>query len=285
MRSLRERIQSRRPQRQRIGLRRALRHWWLFVRIGWRSRAIYRADILLWTLGIVVINLADLALLGVLLRTFTSLGGWSIWEIVYLYCAFLVALGLQQLFTWRFIFIQEYVQEGTLDPLLLRPSPPLLQIAGSELAYKDLAHIGLGLAGIAVAAARLGLPWTPSRLAWLVVLLTSGAVVLGGITLGLCSLAFWTVRSRVFLSGTSELQELFQHFPAHIFGKWFLRLTSTVLPFAFVNYYPTLSLLGRADQAPSPLLAYATPLMAFVVAGVALGIWRLGLRRYQSTGS
>lgn len=283
MSDLRWRIRSQQPP-QRIGPRRALRHWWLFVRIGWRSRAIYRADILLWALGILVINLVDLALLGVLLRTFTSLGGWSIWEIVYLYCAFLGALGLQQLFTWRFIFIQEYVQEGTLDPLLLRPSPPLLQIAGSELAYKDLAHIGLGLAGI-VAAARLGLPWTPLRLAWLVVLLTSGAVVLGGITLALCSLAFWTVRSRVFLFGTQELQELFQHFPAHIFGKWFLRLTSTLFPFAFVNYYPTLILLGRADQAPSPLLAYATPVIALVVAAIALGIWRLGLRRYQSTGS
>jgi ABC-2 type transport system permease protein len=224
--------------RQRVGLRRALRHWWLFVRIGWRSRAIYRADILLWALGILIINLVDLALLGVLLRAFTSLGGWSIWEIVYLYCAFVAALGLQQLFTWRFSFIQEYVQEGTLDPLLLRPSPPLLQIAGSELAYKDLAHIGLGLAGIAVAAARIGLPWTPSRLSWLVVLLTSGAAVLGGITLALCSLAFWTIRSWVFLFGIEELQEIFQHFPAHIFGKWFLRLTSTVLPFAFINYYP-----------------------------------------------
>jgi ABC-2 type transport system permease protein len=282
--NLAERIWSRQPQRQRIGLRRALRHWWLFVRIGWRSRAIYRADILLWALGIVVINLVDLALLGVLLRTFTTLGGWSIWEIVYLYCAFLAALGLQQLFTWRCTFIQEYVQEGTLDPLLLRPSPPLLQIAGSELAYKDLAHIGLGLAGIAAAAARIGLPWTPTRLAWLVVLLTSGAVVLGGITLALCSLAFWTVRSRVFLFGTEELQEIFQHFPAHIFGKWFLRLTSTVLPFAFVNYYPTLILLGRAGQPPS-LLAYGSPLMALLVAAIALGIWRLGLRRYQSTGS
>jgi len=276
---------SRTEPRQRIGLRRALRHWWLFVRIGWRSRAIYRADILLWALGILIINLVDLALLGVLLRTFTSLGGWSIWEIVYLYSAFLAALGLQQLFTWRFIFIQEYVQEGTLDPLLLRPSPPLLQIVGSELAYKDLAHIGLGLAGIAVAAARIGLAWTPSRLAWLVVLLTSGAVVLGGITLALCSLAFWTVRSRVLLFGTEELQEIFQHFPAHIFGKWFLRLTSTLLPFAFINYYPTLILLGRAHQAPSRLLAYASPLMALVVAAIALGIWRLGLRRYQSTGS
>jgi len=276
---------GRAPRGQRIGLRRALRHWWLFVRIGWRSRAIYRADILLWALGILIINLVDLALLGVLLRTFKSLGGWSIWEVVFLYCTFLAALGLQQLFTWRFIAIEEYVQEGLLDPLLLRPSPPLLQIAGSELAHKDLAHVGLGIAGIAVAAARLGLPWTPSRLAWLVVLLVSGAIALAGITLALCSLAFWTVRSRMFFFGTQELQEIVQHYPAQLFGKWFLRLISTVLPFAFVNYYPTLILLGRAHDAPSPLLAYGSPLIALVVAAVALGIWRGGLRRYQSTGS
>jgi hypothetical protein len=60
----------------------------------------------------------------------------------------------------------------------------------------------------------------------------------------------WTVRSRVFLFGGEVLKELVRRFPAHIFGKWFLRLTSTLLPFAFGNYFPTLipSVAGDPHQ-------------------------------------
>jgi hypothetical protein len=42
-----------------------------------------------------------------------------------------------------FLWVRWIGCKGLLDPLLLRPSPPLLQIAGSELAHKDLAHVGL----------------------------------------------------------------------------------------------------------------------------------------------
>lgn len=54
---------------------------------------------------------------------------------------------------------------------------------------------------------------------WFILLLLSGALVLAGIVLGLNSLAFWTVKSNVFIFGTGELQEAVQHYPLKILGN------------------------------------------------------------------
>jgi ABC-2 type transport system permease protein len=58
------------------------------------------------------------------------------------------------------------------------------------------------------------------------------------------------------------------------------------LGFGFVAYYPTLTLIDRADPLGAPVaLGYASPLVAAVVAAAAWLVWRTGVRRYASTGS
>lgn len=58
-----------------------------------------------------------------------------------------------------------------------------------------------------------------------------------------------------------------------------------VLPFAFINYYPTLVMLGKVDEAMHPLLPYCTPIAAVIVMALGVLVWTLGINRYQSTGS
>jgi ABC-2 type transport system permease protein len=264
---------------------RAIRQYWYLLTIAVKTQTAYRVDLWLLLIGIVVLNVVDLFLLGVLLRTFVRLGSWTLWEVVFLYCVYLTALGLQSFFSLHLTRIEEYVQDGTLDQMLVRPVPALVQVVGRQVNYKDVSQVGLGIAGIVVAAARLHLIWTAGRLGYLVLYLVCGAAVLAGIALAVCSLAFWTVRSSIFLQGTEEVQEIVQHYPAHLFGRWFLGLASTLLPFAFVNYYPSLVLLGRTHELPLPILAYTSPAAAVVVIGIGLTVWHAGLRRYQGTGS
>ncbi|MGV9295799.1 ABC transporter permease [Amycolatopsis sp. NPDC003676] len=264
---------------------RVLRQYGLYLRLAVRSQRAYRADTWLLSVGIVLLNVIDLLLLGVLLRTFVSLGGWTIWDVVFLYSMFLTALGVQCLFTSHLAALETMVQDGTLDQMLVRPVPVLVQVLGQKVNFKDVTHILLGAFGVVLAADRLGLPWSAARIAYLVLAVLGGAAVLAGVTLALCSLAFWTMRSNVFLSGTHELQEIVQHYPAHIFGSWFLRLISTLLPFAFVNYYPSRLLLHHDDGLPGWLLVIGPPVAATAVVVLSLKVWKAGLARYEGTGS
>jgi len=56
-----------------------------------------------------------------------------------------------------------------------------------------------------------------------------------------------------------------------------------VLPFAFVSYYPGLILLGKPGV--NVWLGYCTPLAGLFTVLIAALVWRVGLARYQGTGS
>lgn len=261
------------------------RQYGLFVRIGFKSQAVYMTDFLVGAFGTIALNAVDLAMLGILLRQFGTIAGWTIWEIVFLYSFFLAAFGLQNLFTAHVEKLDTYIQDGTFDQFLTRPVSPLVQLIGREIGHKYLVHLVMGIACLGLAYVRLGLHWSPAMWVYFGVLIVSGAAVLAGMTLGICSLAFWTVQSRLLLRGTLQVQEAVAHYPTRIFGPWFELLVTSILPFAFANYYPSLVLLGRADQAMQSVLGWCTPLAACLVVLGSVAIWRLGISRYQSTGS
>ncbi len=256
-----------------------------YLLLGFRSQAEYRVDLALMIFGVTVLNAVDVALLAVILTRFPALGGWSFWEVAFLYCLYLAALGLENTFLLHLVDIDELIRDGTLDHMLLRPRPVLLQMLAKDISPRDLAQVGLGLGGAWYSLHRLGLALGVAHWALLLAYLVAGAAVLGGIVLAICSVGFWTVRSRVFLAGTGELQEVVQHYPAHVFGQWFVGLVTLVLPFAAINYYPAAALLGKPTVVSGPLLA----LLPFLAAAGCLTagglVWRLGLRSYLSTGT
>ena len=59
-------------------------------------------------------------------------------------------------------------------------------------------------------------------------------------------------------------------------------LMTWIVPFGFTSFYPATVVLGRGDFA-----AVARWLLPVAVGWVLLsfGVWRVGLRRYESTGS
>ena len=262
-----------------------LRHYGLFVSMGFKSRAEYNADFLVLVAGVTVLNAVDLALLGVLLTTFEALGGWSVWEVAFLYSMYLAALGVENTLMLHLTDIDQHIQDGTLDQMLVRPASPLVQMLGKDISHKDVAHIILGSAGLVISVHHLDVTFGVGE--WLAVagFVLCGAAVLAGVVLGLASLAFWTTRSRAFLYGTGEIQEVVQHYPAHVFGPWFLALVTFVLPFAAINFYPAAALLSKGDAGLLGLAAVIPPAaaVATVVAGSA--VWRRGITAYQSTGS
>ena len=60
-----------------------------------------------------------------------------------------------------------------------------------------------------------------------------------------------------------------------------------VVPIAFVNWYPSLYVLGREDPFGLPGLdsSSLSPLVAAAMVAVTMLVWRTGVRHYRSTGS
>ena len=100
--------------------------------------------------------------------------------------------------------------------------------------------------------------------------------------------AFWTIESlevwNAFTYGGTETAQ----YPLTIYRSWFRRFFTFVVPLACMNYLPVSALLGRHGGAESAIVAslrWASPAIGALFLAVALRIWRLGERRYRSTGS
>ena len=75
-------------------------------------------------------------------------------------------------------------------------------------------------------------------------------------------------------------------YPLAIYRPWFRRFFTFVVPVGCVAYYPLLIVTERTTSAGVPVLAaFAAPLAGPCFLLLALRVWQLGVRRYQSTGS
>ena len=256
------------------------------IQISLLSRMQYRANFIASILGLIVWNVINLGLIGVLVSRFTNLNNWTVWELVFLYSLWVLGHSLYSLFFSHTTQMEDYLIEGTFDQFLLRPASPLIQVLGRELQYIEIADALIGLTGISLAYTQLGLHWDGWKWGFFILAIISGAIIELAMNLLIAFSAFWTGRSRGSFMIVSQFYGLVQQYPIDIFGKAFRVIVTGLIPVAFMNYYPALFLLDKVNYtSPGWWLSYMSPLVALLLVGIVSGVWRLALHRYSSSGS
>ena len=78
----------------------------------------------------------------------------------------------------------------------------------------------------------------------------------------------------------------FTNYPITIFPRGIQFVLTFILPFAFMNLYPTSVLLGKAIPAGYPsVLPYLSLPVGMLVFALSIMLWNWGLKHYKSTGS
>ncbi|HEX6033093.1 MAG TPA: ABC-2 family transporter protein [Anaerolineales bacterium] len=263
-----------------------LQLYFRLVQISLLSQMQYRANFIVGLLGLIVWNVVNLALIGILITQFTSLRDWALWELVFLYCLWILGYSLYGLFFSHTGDMENYLIEGTFDQFLLRPASPLIQVLGREFQYLEIADALFALTGLSLAYTRLGLQWDAWHWGFFVLAVVSGALIALAINLLISCTAFWTGRSRGAAMVVGQFSGLVHWYPIDIFGRAFRVIVTGLLPVAFLNYYPALVLLGKLDQDSAGWwLSYMSPLVALLLIGIVSRVWSLALKQYTSAGS
>ena len=250
------------------------------------SRMQYRANFIVGILGLIVWNVVNLGLIGVMVTQFTSLNHWTLWELVFLYCLWILAHSLYGLFFSHTRQLEEYLIEGTFDQFLLRPASPLIQFLGREFQYTEIADMLIGVTGISLAYAQLSLHWDIWKWSFFILAVISGAIIVWILDLLIACSAFWTGRSRGTFIMVAPFHGLVHQYPVDIFGNAFRIIVTSLIPVAFMNYYPSLFLLDKLDRAGSAWwLSYMSPIVALMLIGIVSMVWQLALKQYTSSGS
>jgi ABC-2 type transport system permease protein len=184
--------------------------------------------------------------------------------------------------SWNlFEFGDRYVIEGRFDRVLLRPVSTWAQVLCDQFRIPVLSESAIGLAVVVHSARKLGLSFTALDVGFAAVTIASGTAIYVFVFSILASLSFHFedrvgVAPPVFnlIQVGRWPQEIFPT-PLRLFLRW-------VIPFGFVAFYPAQRLLGGGAFRE---LALVTPLVALGFGLLHVGTWRLGVRRYESTGS
>jgi len=251
-----------------------------------RSQMQYRVSFLLDTLALFGVTFLDFFSIALLFRRFEGLRDWTLWEVGFLYSLINLAFALAEMVGRGFDAFHRDIVRGGFDKVLFRPLSPFYQILGSQFQLRRIGRIIQALIIFGIAHAHLGIAWTPSKAAFLVLSLLGGTCFFLGLMVFGATFCFWTVQSieilNIFTHGGVEAG----NYPMSIYRGWFRRFFTYIVPLAFVSYFPSLHLMDKPDPLGlSPLFQFIAPLIGPAFLGLSLIFWRIGVGHYQSTGT
>jgi len=261
---------------------RTLRLYFTLQLIQLRTVVEYRGDFWIGIAGATLQQGAGLVFISVFFSHIPVIKGWSVWEVAMLYGMALVPKGLTELFCDGPWALRMLVNTGEFDRILVRPVSPALQTATRIASIHGVGQTTLGIVVLVTGASRSGMEWSLWKAAFLLVVILSGAVMIGAINYLANMIGFWEPSTQSALPTMYTLLIDFAKFPLDIYHVVIRVLVTVVAPFAFLSYFPALILLDK--ETPWRWLGLATPLVSALVVLVTSWLWRKGLDRYQGVG-
>lgn len=264
----------------------AFRAYIVIVRMWVRAACQYRVSLALLTFASFAAGGLEALALLIIFGTTTALGGFDLADVLFLYGTSATSLGIADLLVGQVDRLGGHVRLGDVDVMLVRPVPVLVQLAAEQFSPRRAGRVLQAAIVLGAGIHALPVQWTPWRAALVPLMILSGVLIYG---------ALWVVGAAFLFAApdTAEIMNSFtyggnylvQH-PMTIYGRHVVAGFTFIVPLAFVNWEPTLLLLGRPDPLGLPAFAgLLSPVVALAVVAVAAIAWRRGMAGYLSTGS
>jgi ABC-2 type transport system permease protein len=257
----------------------------MLLKANTKGQMSYRSSFVYEILGMASLTIAHILGIYFLFEKFTSVGGWSFWEVVYLYGMVTVAMGIAQLMSSGLNSVADFVRTGEFDRYLIRPISPLVHILPHSFAIHRLGRVAQGLVALVVALYYCEGSVGVMEL-WLITsTIFSVTIVYFALFLMGATCTFWTIQSsELFNSFTYGGMEL-SKYPVSIYQSWLKVIFIFIIPVGFVSYFPSVALFGKNEPMGFPIFfQYISPIVAVLFLYLSIRFWRFGVKHYQSTG-
>lgn len=263
-------------------LRKNLRIYFKLQLMQIRTTIEYAGDFWIGVLGAMMLQASGLVFITSLFSQIPSVAGWSVWNIVLLYGLAMVPTGLRELFCDGFWMLRSRVNTGEFDRMLVRPVSPALQSATALVSIHGLGGVILGSTLITLGLTRSDVAMHWWTMPFIVLVVISGTVLIGAISMLINLTAFWEPSAQSALPTMLAQFIDFAKFPIDIYNNVIRVLITVVLPYAFLSYFPALLILDRDTNWK--WLGLFTPAAALWMLLVTRFVWSKALNRYQGVG-
>ena len=234
----------------------------------------YRVNFLVQVFGMMLNNAAFALFWKVLIGKVGSVGGYGFSEVMLVWALVSTSFGLAHVVFGNVRSIGQIVQKGELDLYLLQPKNVFLNVLASRTIVSAWGDFLYGFIVLALVPG-----FDIGRLALFGLLSVSGATIFASTFAAAESLCFFLGDASGLSDAVTEFLLSFSLYPEGIFGKEMRWLFYTIVPSGFIAFIP-LAVLRSVDWPILPLVMG----VAAVYAAGSYGLFRLGLRRYESGG-
>ena len=252
-----------------------------YVSINVRSMMEYKTSFLLTTIGQFLVSFNVFLGIYFMFQRFHQVQDFSYQEVLLCFSIMLLEYSLAEMYARGFDVFPGMVKSGNFDRVLVRPRSEILQVLGSKF---ELTRIGRMLQAVVLflyGISKSEVSWSFGEGCTVIFMLAGGTAVFTGLFLIYAALCFFTLDGLEFMNIFTDGAREYGKYPMGVYGKKMLLFTTFIVPYALVQYYPLLYLLGRSESVVLIFL----PLLAGVFLLPCYALWRFGVRHYQSSGS
>ncbi len=229
-------------------------------------------------MGWMIIKLLYVA---IIYKAGTSIGILTPDHILLFIGTYVLMTGIYMLYFGNFCSIPGMVQQGELDLYLVKPVSLqfLVTMRRLEFAYL-LPNLAAGVSMIMTGWSLAGLPVNALSIAGFLFYLICGCLLTYSLFLLPYILGFWIIS----VGGISDISNAlwdFNNMPSMIYGKWFRRIGTYILPVFVITNFPGLFLMGELSAFACVWGAVA-PVLFFALSRT---LWKISLKRYSSASS
>ena len=252
-----------------------------FFKVNLQMALAYRVDTLVNIL-LEVFSLGwELLSLSIIFSNTTSLGGWSLGELITLLGVFHLVNALMNILIWpNTEKFNAAVRNGTLDYTLLQPADSMFLVTFSSMVIWRIWDLVLGFILIVVGINMSGYPPTPLHLASFLLLSVTGSIILYSLWIVMIAATFWFTK---FDNNVTILQALLDtgRYPATVYPFWLRIIITFLIPIAVATTVPIQALRGELSLVEI-LLFIGISTASFMVASL---VWKRGVQKYSGASS
>lgn len=259
----------------------AIRLYGRYISICIRCRVAYRTSFFLGILSRFLAAFRGIIALSFLFSGFEHIKGYTYADVLLCYAIVELSFAMSECISSGFASFAAMIKSGRFDTVLVRPRGTVLQVLGAGFELERFGAIISAMIALCIVLSMRSIVWTGMRIFTLIMMLLGGTALFTGLFILGATICFFAVEESNALNLFTYGGKDHGKYPIDVYGKDLFKFCTYVIPYTLVQYYPLQYLLGRSGNA----LYALCPLGALVFLLAAYGFWRVGLRRYTSTGS
>jgi ABC-2 type transport system permease protein len=243
----------------------------------------YKESFIMVTIGSFVSTFLAFVGVWLLLDKFNVIDEWDINVVTLTSGIALFCHAVTEMFGRGFDHFHKLVRQGDFDRLIVRPRSIMLQVASSNFEITKIGRVLISIILLIIGITNINVDWNISNIFILTEMIFGGIIIFTGIIIIKAAFSFWTIEGIEIMNILSEGGKKLSQYPINIYDEWFKFIFTYIIPFGLINYFPLVYLLDKTKTTP---IIYAfTPFFAIFFIFPCLLFWKIGMKRYASTGS